>query len=188
MGMSQPMSILTSHASIEWFTPAKYVLMVKQVLGSIELDPASSIDANRLIVKADRYYTLYNDEHDLPTLEREWIAKTCFLNPPYGKSNGKSNQDVWSNKLISEFRLGNVKEAILLINSTHGYKWYEDLWTKWPICLARNRIKFLFMEGGKMYESGEAKRGQTFLLLSYETTTLNRFVETFKSIGRVILS
>jgi len=36
--MSQPMQVLTSQQSVEWYTPLQYVEMVREVLGDIELD------------------------------------------------------------------------------------------------------------------------------------------------------
>lgn len=48
--------LLNSSASAEWFTPPRYIEAVREVLGAIDLDPASSLAANR-IVQAKRYFT-----------------------------------------------------------------------------------------------------------------------------------
>jgi hypothetical protein len=48
--------LLSSSASAEWFTPACYIEAVRAVLGTIDLDPASCEEANR-IVGATRYHT-----------------------------------------------------------------------------------------------------------------------------------
>jgi hypothetical protein len=48
--------LLNSSASAEWFTPPRYIEAVREVLGAIDLDPASCESANR-IVQATRYFT-----------------------------------------------------------------------------------------------------------------------------------
>ena len=47
---------LNSSKSPEWFTPACYIKAVREVLSSIDLDPASCEAANR-IVQARCYFT-----------------------------------------------------------------------------------------------------------------------------------
>src|SRR6266849_1217818 len=44
-----------SDESFEWYTPKKFIDAARKVLGEIELDPASSQQANR-IVKATTFY------------------------------------------------------------------------------------------------------------------------------------
>jgi hypothetical protein len=96
--------ILNSSESAEWYTPARYIAAVREVLGDIELDPASCADANET-VKAKRYFTIEDDG-----LRQPWAAATLFLNPPYGwhegKQGGVSNQKIWSEKMMAEFSGG----------------------------------------------------------------------------------
>lgn len=182
--MSQPMSILTSHQSQDWYTPPKYIELVREVLGTIELDPASDelpqswIQSSRIFMAPDP------TTNPIGGLGRPWHAKTVFCNPPYGKENGKSSQAVWSAKMVAEYRVGNFREGILLVNSTHGYKWYEELWTRWPVCLVRDRIRFINSEG---VEGGQAKRGQTFVYFGRRGAEGHRFRRVFSQIGRVLL-
>lgn len=182
--MQQEMQVLTSYASVEWFTPPRYIDLVRYVFEDrgIELDPASHCVAQQWI-QADRFWTKEDDLVE-KTLTRRWDAQTVFLNPPYGKENGKSQQSEWSRVLRAKYEAGDVYEAILLINSTHGYKWYEDLWIRFPVCFVRDRIRFIKEDGSV---GGQAKRGQTFLLMHGETRTFHRFVDAFSEIGRVIL-
>lgn len=41
--------LLNSSQSNEWFTPARYVEAAREVLGSIDLDPASCEAGNRIV-------------------------------------------------------------------------------------------------------------------------------------------
>lgn len=168
------MQVLTSHKSQDWFTPKDFIEKVRQVLGSIDLDPATS-QLPQTWIQATRYFTTQENG-----LAQVWKGKV-FVNPPYGKTNGKSNQEVWSKKLIKHYENGEIEEAILLVNSTHGYKWYESLWTKYPVCLVRERIRFVKPDGTV---GGQAKRGQTFVYFGSNVKNFNR---VFSSVGRVIL-
>jgi ParB family chromosome partitioning protein len=172
--MQQAMAVLTSHETAEWYTPPKYVELARAVLGEIDLDPASDA-LPQTWIKAIRYYARGYDG-----LSRFWFGN-IWLNPPYGKTGGKSNQAVWSAKMVDEYENGRITEGILLVNSTHGYKWYEELWTRYPVCLVRERIRFFKPDGT---EGGQAKRGQTFV---YFGSNVERFAEVFSSIGRIIL-
>lgn len=171
--MNQAMQVLTSHATEEWYTPALYVDMAREVLGKIDLDPASNHTAQKWI-QAERYYTEVDNG-----LAQPWCGKV-WLNPPYGKTNGKSNQEVWSKKLEREY-FRDVTEAILLVNSTHGYKWYEELWLRWPVCCVRERIRFIKPDGT---QGDQAKRGQTFV---YFGNNYRQFIDVFAPIGRIVL-
>ena len=79
--------------SNEWYTPAPYIEAARRVMGEIDLDPASSTFANH-IVRAKMYYAIEDNG-----LEQNWKGRV-WLNPPYGKTNNKSNQGIWLRKLI----------------------------------------------------------------------------------------
>lgn len=128
-----------SSASNEWYTPAEYVNAAREVMGAIDLDPASNPLANET-VQAARYYTQEDDG-----LAQTWYGRV-FLNPPYGVTEGESNAGVWARKLIAEYRAGNVSEAVLLVNANTERKWFAPLW-QFPICFTRSRIKFYTPDG-----------------------------------------
>jgi len=62
----------------EWFTPAQYVELAREVLGAFDLDPASCEIANRT-VKAAKFYSLEDDG-----LKYEWHGRV-WMNPPWPK-------------------------------------------------------------------------------------------------------
>lgn len=154
--------------------PPCYVEMVRSVLGSITLDPASCEVAQEWI-RADTFYTVSDNG-----LTQRWHGRV-FLNPPYGKNGGISNQAVWSGRMVDAWEAGAIEAGLLLINSTHGYRWYEDLWTRFPVCLLRERVRFIRPDGSV---GGRAKRGQTFVYFGSDTAG---FARVFGDAGRIIL-
>lgn len=75
-------NIRHSSASVEHFTPGWLVEKARYVLGGIDLDPASSEEANR-VVRAPRIYT--RESNGLH--QARWDGRT-ILNPPGGLVDG----------------------------------------------------------------------------------------------------
>lgn len=64
---------MPSLKSNEWYTPDRYIQAVKEVLGSIDLDPASCAEANQTVGATD-YYTKEDDG-----LEQYWKGNVFLL-------------------------------------------------------------------------------------------------------------
>jgi hypothetical protein len=171
---SQTMQLLTSNITPEWYTPAEYIEAARQVMGSIELDPASSEIANQ-VVKATRIYTKETD--GLSRLFSSWQAESVWLNPPYGKSGGDSYAGLFSGRLVAEYQAGNVKQAILLVNLYSAYKWFAPLFN-YDWCVPDHRICFHNPETGKSDE--EAKASSVFIYFGNRT---EQFAKVFSQFG-----
>lgn len=169
--MSQAMSILTSQATVDWYTPPEWIERARQVLGTIHLDPASD-ELPQQWIKAEKYYTKEQDG-----LSKSWFGNV-WLNPPFADTQR------FVDYLIEEFETGRTREAILLVNSNLGYRWFEDLWIKYPVCMVRDRIRFIKADGTS---GGQAKRAQCFVLLHRQYDTLFKFTEVFQEFGRVLM-
>lgn len=99
-----------SSAKENWGTPTWIADAARRVLGGIDLDPASSTDANK-IVQARRYFTKGDnglariwrlDDAPIP-LGTGGPRISIFLNPPGGKTNdGKSKVKMWWQKLLAQ--------------------------------------------------------------------------------------
>ncbi len=118
----------------EWYTPEKYIEAARYVLGTIELDPASSEKAQETI-QASRYFTVEDNG-----LERPWKAETVFLNPPYSQPQILHFVD----KLVAELTARNVIRAILLTHNSTDTAWFHRAeGIAASICFTRGRISFV---------------------------------------------
>jgi len=163
-----------SHETKEYYTPPQYIEAARGLMGGIDLDPASCKTAQEWI-RAGAYFSMADDGY-----AQEWFGRV-WLNPPYSKEDGESNQDRWSRKLIAEYKAGRVQEAVLLVKAALGYKWFEDLWWNWPVCFARERISFIKADGTS---DGQSKQGTAFFYLG---PNVDKFKATFRQFGRVIM-
>ena len=152
----------------EWYTPARYVEMAREVLGQIDVDPASNDYAQRT-VRAASFYTAETNG-----LDKEWSGKV-WMNPPY--SNPEIQQ--FTAKVIAEYQAGRCDEAIVLTNNSGDTGWHHDLCaaaTCW--CITRGRIRF----ESPTRQSGAGAMGQIFFYFGDDP---QRFKDVFSSIGRV---
>lgn len=161
--------------SNEWYTPPEYIHSVREVLGHIDLDPASCERANQT-VKADRIFTKEDNG-----LMHPWYGH-IYLNPPYGKTQqgGASYLEAFTRKLVEEYVLHHVTEAILLIPANTATSWFDLLW-QFPICFPKSRIRFI-------QENGEPSNGVSFgTCFVYFGHDEEKFIEIFSKYGHVAL-
>ncbi|HEU5375521.1 MAG TPA: DNA N-6-adenine-methyltransferase [Ktedonobacteraceae bacterium] len=157
----------------EWFTPPSIIRAAKEVMGEINLDPASCVAANAF-VQAERFYSKEDNGLLLPWFGNVW------LNPPFGRTQqGRgSNLAHFTIKLNSEYQSGNVKQAILLIPTNTATSWFVPLWD-YPICFPRRRIRFL-------QPDGQVGQGMSFpTCLVYLGRRASRFAEVFSRFGHI---
>lgn len=155
----------------DWYTPAVYIEAVRAVLGGIDIDPASCAFANET-VQASRFFSIEDDG-----LRHDWPGRV-FLNPPYGKTGGKSNAALWSAKLTEQVVRGITTEAILLVNANIGSVWFMPLLRR-PVCFVSRRIHFYDEDG----RSSQPTNGNAFV---YFGTNADRFAYHFCQFGAVM--
>jgi phage N-6-adenine-methyltransferase len=134
-----------------WFTPPQYLELAREVLGDFDLDPASHIEAQK-VIQAKKFFTAEDDG-----LSKEWHGRV-WLNPPY------SSPEVthFVHKLIDEYKAGRVHEAILLTHNFTDTKWYQKAaLISSNICLTLGRINFISLENGE--QPGGPSMGQSFM-------------------------
>ena len=159
--------------SNEWYTPARYIEAARQVMGSIDLDPASCKLANK-IVQAKRYYSIEDNG-----LAQKWYGNV-WCNPPYGKTDGISNKEVWTRKLIQQYTSGTTTQAILLVTAATENMWFQNLW-QFPICFSvrNDRVKF-YSPNGDMVEH---PHGTAFVYLGPNEQA---FIDAFREFGPIV--
>jgi hypothetical protein len=116
----------------EWYTPKEYIEAARQVLGEIELDPASNPLAND-IVQAATFYTAEDSG-----LDKDWNG-TVWMNPPY--ESGLIGQ--FAEKLCDSYASGNVTSAIVLVNNATETRWFQSIAEQASAaCFPKGRVKF----------------------------------------------
>jgi phage N-6-adenine-methyltransferase len=152
----------------EWYTPPKYIEAVREVLGTIDLDPASH-ERPQSWIKAARYFTKEDDG-----LRHLWRG-TVFLNPPYNRFLLAP----FVVKLLRDLDAGRITAAILLVhNSTAA--WYQDAMRACDLlCTPLGRIAFERPGGGH----ARSHYQQTF---SYFGPHRKRFARVFGNFGVVV--
>lgn len=148
----------------EWYTPADYIEAAREVMGSIDIDPASN-DIAQETVKAAVYYTAETNG-----LDKEWRGNV-WMNPPYASDLiGK-----FIDKLVGE--LPNIEQAIVLVNNATETEWFGKLISRASaVCFPRSRVKF-YMPDGK---TGAPLQGQAVI---YFGEHKERFAEVFSGKG-----
>lgn len=117
----------------EWYTPAEYLNAAVDVMGGIDLDPASCETAQTNVL-ATRYYTQADNG-----LGQQWSGRV-WLNPPYSRPL----MGQFIDKLVDSYEAGDVTQAVLLTHSTTDTAWFHRAAEACSaLCLTRGRIKFL---------------------------------------------
>ncbi|GCE15306.1 DNA N-6-adenine-methyltransferase [Tengunoibacter tsumagoiensis] len=163
--------------SDEWYTPARYLQAAREVMGAIDLDPASTELANQT-VQAGTYYTREQNGLAFPWEGRVW------LNPPFGRRQTpgkKTNQGVWITKLVQEYQAGRVSEAILLTTGRTDTSWFSPLWD-YPICFTDHKVGFFTPSSGKILQECGHTHGTIFVYLGPQREC---FLEVFSQFGVV---
>lgn len=134
--MNNALLINATSNNVEWYTPSYIVEPARQCMGSIDLDPASCWQANR-VVKAAGYFELANNGLELP-----WNAPNVWLNHPFGKAVNK----LWINKLISEYEIGNFEQACGICFASTSEAWFQPLYD-YPLCFISPRVNYVGQDG-----------------------------------------
>jgi len=181
-GRTQTADVLASSESNEHYTPSIIVEAARELMGGIDLDPASCAEANET-VRAEMFY----DQSD-GGLSLGWPGRV-FLNPPYGwdesskqpgkSRSGVSNQQLWSQALFSGYGQGVTTEAVGIFGARIGEAWFQPLWGH-CICFPR-RVAFNTPGGGV----GTQPNGATAIV--YLGPQVERFVEIFSEIGQCVI-
>lgn len=133
----------------EWYTPETFVKAARDVMGGIDLDPASSEIANET-VQAAQYFTAEDDG-----LAQDWPQARIWMNPPYAQPL----MGQFASKFADAVRDGS--EGIVLVNNATETGWFQEIARECSaICFPKTRIRFLDTEGNA---SGAPLQGQAII-------------------------
>jgi len=153
----------------EWYTPPAYIQAARQVMGSIDTDPASSEIANRT-VGAAVYFT--KDDNGLI---QKWHGN-IWLNPPYRQPAIR----LFCEAVVQKYLSGEIEQAVVLVNNGTETAWGQTLLgASSAVCSPRGRIKFVDPEGRP---SGAPLQGQAVAYLGKHP---ERFKQAFSQFGLV---
>ena len=154
----------------EWYTPPEYIEAAREVMGGIDLDPASSEIANGT-VGAARFYTEEDDG-----LCHLWGGRV-WLNPPYASNLIGS----FTEKLAFHVRQGDVTEACVLVNNATETGWFNAILNVAScVCFIRSRVKFVDADGNP---TGAPLQGQALL---YIGDKVESFAQACADFGTVL--
>jgi hypothetical protein len=158
----------------EWFTPPQYIAAAKEVMGGIDIDPASHPKAQQTVAAKD-YCTRAGGDGALHNgLEWPWRGRV-WLNPPYGRDDIGPFVD----KLLAEIRRGNTTAAIMLTHNYTDTDWFQAAVSMVDVlCFTKGRIKFY----DERDEVCNPTQGQVFF---YYGRDIEGFHQLFQDFGFV---
>lgn len=154
----------------EWYTPESYIIAARDVMGSIDLDPATSFQANERI-RAEMIFTEQDNG-----LNKEWSGNV-WLNPPYSQPAIAQ----FSQKVVDEWNAGAIDAAIVLTHNYTDTAWFHVMATACAaICFTRGRVKFESPDG----KQAAPTQGQSFFYFGNDS---KKFSKIFSDIGFVMV-
>ncbi len=158
-----------STGEVEWYTPPDIVEAIRDVMGTIDLDPASSPLAQET-VKAGRYYVEEDSGQN-----REWKGNV-FMNPPYSRPAVEQFVD----RAVRAITSSEITQFIGLTNNATDTDWFHSLCGACGlVCIPNGRLKFY----NNSNETLGARQGQA---LFYWGKNEKSFIDRFSDIGLML--
>lgn len=199
----------------EHYTPPKVIDAARRVMGAIDLDPASSARANR-VVGAARIYT--SEENGFEASWDQFLNPSrVFLNPPGGKQDAHgvrvekgdvgrgaaSAQKAWWFKLAREWVGGRVHQAVFVgfsieilqttqveVPDQRGIRLPIPL--DFPLCFPSRRLAYWVEKNDELVEGKSPPHASVLIYLPPRAPAaaygigVAKFVHEFSSLGRVV--
>lgn len=119
----------------EYYTPSNIIESARFVMGSIDLDPASSEQANK-IVRAKKFYTEQDNGLGQPWFGNVW------LNHPFGRTANR----IWIKQLCMGHADGRINQAMCITYACTSENWFQPLFD-YPMCFLSPRTNYYLPDG-----------------------------------------
>lgn len=123
--------LLGAYDGDEWYTPEGIIDAARDLMGEIDLDPATCHVAQQVIQAVD-WYTKEDDG-----LTQAWMGHV-WCNPPYSYPLIEK----FTQKAITEYDAGHITEGLLLVNNCTDAAWFVALAERFPLMFTKGRSKF----------------------------------------------
>lgn len=154
-------------SQFELYTPEWLANRVRLALGEIDLDPASSDEADK-VIRANRFFNIEDNG-----LSQSWTSTGVFVFPPYGKSHNVP----WVQKIVGEFTTGGAMKVIALLPAAVVAEHFS-LFAGYPRCHLHERLAFFGPEDrddGPRFDSVLVSLG----------VPIDMFAEAFEDVGDI---
>lgn len=183
--------INATSGDVEYFSPLPIVDAARRVMGSIDLDPASSVLANERI-NARNYFTRDDDG-----LKRSWVGN-CWVNHPFHAgwsacdekcqrktchARGHIYHDIpsnadWVRKMTSEYVRMEVLAITCITFAATSEEWFQPL-MEYPQCYLSPRTNFYLPDG--TLKHGVSKGS----VVTYMGPAVDKFALEFAPMGTI---
>lgn len=168
---------LTNHQLInqttgnqEWGTPPDIVEAARLTMGGIDLDPASTWEANRT-VKATNIFTKGDNGLVLPWVGNVWV------NWPFGVRENP----LWVSKITREYaKADGVDQITCICFASTSERWFKPL-KAFPQCYLDGRTNYIDLKTGQQVKG--VSKGSVVTYLGWN---LDAFAEYFGTLGDVL--
>jgi ParB-like chromosome segregation protein Spo0J len=154
----------------EWYTPPEILSIARKVMGGIDCDPASSIEANKG-VKAEVFFSVKDNG-----LKQKWHGRT-WINPPFCQPEVTQ----FSKAVVQKFHDKEISEACVLVNNATETDWAQTLMqSASAVCFPKGRVRFVDVNG--IQRPGSPIQGH---MIFYFGENTQDFTDHFSKIGKV---
>ena len=165
--MTNAQLILQDSGNTEIYTPHIIVHAARLTMGGIDLDPASSIAANKM-VSASRFFAKEDDG-----LAQRWWGRV-WMNHPFSRKGNK----LWIDKLMDSYRHRQIDQACCICFASTSELWFQPLFDH-PMCFLSPRTNYLRPDG-------TVYRGVTKgSVVTYLGPDLESFRKNFSPLGKI---
>ncbi len=162
---------------VEYYTPSNIIEAAREVMGSIDFDPFSCEAADRTVKAELGFLTKEHGERAFEIAWNVWpggMQATVWMNHPFSRAMNKRCIE----KLISEFKAGNISAACCITFASTSEAWFRPL-LDYPQCFLFPRTNYLDAQGNKV--RGVTK-GSVVTYLGPDTA---RFARVFSALGTI---